>query len=164
MNIITKATSAKKPKTRESQQVAYAYAAVLVILVLAQLFTFEKFLILLESFWLPGGKPTAYLLGSIIVVCEVMALPFLLRLKLSPLMRITSMALGWLVPIIWLLLTLWLLFTVNAVSNIGLLGTTVKLIPGWWAVFFCVAIGMMAAWASWGLWPFESPKVKKQIK
>ena len=164
MNIITKAASAKKPKTRESQQVAYAYAAVLVILVLAQLFTFEKFLILLESFWLPGGKPAAYLLGSIIVVCEVLALPFLLRLKLSPLMRIISMVLSWLVPTIWLLLTLWLLFTVNAVSNIGLLGTTVKLIPGWWAVFFCVAIGMMAAWASWGLWPFECPKTKKQIK
>jgi len=161
MNILTKATSAKKPKTKESQNIAYMYAAILVIFALAQLFTFEKFLVLLESFWFPGGKPVAYLLGSLIVVCEVMALPFLLRLKLSPLMRITSMVLGWLVPIIWLFLTLWLLFTVNSVSNIGFLGTSVKLLPGWWAVFVCIAVGILAIWASWGLWPCAKQKIKK---
>lgn len=155
MTILTKATSAKKPKTNESRNIAYIYAAILVIFALFQLFTFEKFLVLMDSLWLPGGKPTAYLIGSVIVVSEVMALPFLLRLKLSPLMRITSMVLGWLVPIIWLFLTLWLLLTINAVSNIGFLGTTVDLIPGWWAVFVCIAIGILAAWSSWGLWPVK---------
>jgi len=162
MKILAKATSAKKPKTRESQNVAYIYAAILVILALTQLFTFDKFLVLLESFWLPGGKTVAYLLGSGIVVCEVLALPFLLRLKLSPLMRITCMVLGWMVPIIWLLLTIWLLSTINAISNIGFFGTTVELMPGWWAIFVCIAIAILAAWASWGLWPFEGSKKSKK--
>jgi len=129
------------------------YAIILIVFVLAQLFTFDDFLILLDSFWLPGGKPVACLLGSIIVVCEVFAVPFLLNVKMSPLMRDISMVLGWLVPIIWLKLSLWLVLTVNAVSNIGLLGTKIRLMPGWWAVFFSVALGVLAFWSSWGLWP-----------
>lgn len=160
MNIFDKATKAKKPKTRESQKIAYMYAAILVLFALTQLFTFDKFLVLLESFWLPGEILTTRLLGSVIVVSEVLALPFLLGLKLSPLMRIISMVLGWLVPLTWFKLTLWLIFTNSAVSNIGFLGTTVKLIPGWWAVFISIALGVMAAWASWGLWPLPKGKTK----
>lgn len=155
MNIFVKTASVNKPKTGESQQIAYAYAGILVIILVAQLFTFDKFLILLESFWLPGGVLIAHLVGSVIVCIELLALPFLLRLNLSPLMRIVSMVSGWLVPIVWLKLALWLIFTVNAVSNFGLLGTTISMIPGWWTVFICIAIGVMAAWASWGLWPVK---------
>ena len=161
MKIFVKATPAQKPKSKESQNIAYMYAAILVIFALAQLFTFDNFLILIESFWMPGGKSAAYLLGSIIVVSEVLALPFLLQIKLSPLMRIISMVMGWLVPLLWFIISIWLIFTVNAVSNVGLLGTTVNLLPGWWAVFLSIALGMLAAWASWGLWPCVRPKTKK---
>jgi len=153
MNIFVKATPAKKPRTPESQKVAYVYSFVLIVLALSQLSNFNDFLTLLESFWLPGGAPVAHLLGGIIVVSEVFALPFLLGMQLSPLMRVISMGLGWLVPLKWLGLALWLNLTVNAVSNIGFLGTTVRLTPGWWAVFFSIALGILAAWASWGLWP-----------
>lgn len=160
MNIFDKAKSPKKPKTGESQKIAYSYATILVMFSLAQLFTFDKFLVLLGSFSLPGGVFVAHLLGSIIVTSEVLALPFLLGLKLSLVMRIISMVLGWLVPLTWFKLTLWLIFTNSAVSNIGFLGTTVKLIPGWWAVFISIALGVMAAWASWGLWPLPKGKTK----
>jgi len=159
MNIFVKAVPAKKAKTVESQKAAYAYAAVLTVFVLAQLFTFDKFLSLLESFSLPGGNPVAHLFGSVLVASEVLALPFLLCLKLSPLMRIFSMFLGWLVPFIWLLLSLWILFTVNTIMNIGFLGTVVNMIPGWWVVFICIAMGLLAAWASWGLWPMHRNKI-----
>jgi len=153
MNILVHVTNAKKPKTLESQKVAYMYAFILIIFALSQLFNFNDFLALLESFWLPGGNVTADLLGAIIVVSEVFALPFLLGMQLSPLMRVMSMVLGWLAPIMWLKLSLWLVLTVNAVSNIDFLGTIVQLAPGWWAVFFSIALGILAAWASWGLWP-----------
>ncbi|HZJ34602.1 MAG TPA: hypothetical protein VFD55_01130 [Candidatus Angelobacter sp.] len=158
MSIFVKATSAKEPRTREARNIAYMYAAILIVFVLTQLFNFDEFLALLESFWLPGGVPVAYLLGSIIVVSEVLALPFLLRMKVSPLMRIVSMILGWLVSLIWLKLALWLTLTVNAVSNMGFLGTTIRLTPGWWTVLFSVALGILAAWASWGLWPIRRRK------
>jgi hypothetical protein len=153
MNIFIKATKAKKPRTSESQKIAYAYAAILIIFALTQLFTFDKFLILVESFGLPGGDIVARLFVSTIVTSEVLALPFLLGLNLSQLMRVVSMVLGWAVPLAWLKVTLWLLFTTNSVSNIGLLGTTVSLTPGWWLVFVSIALGILSAWASWGLWP-----------
>jgi hypothetical protein len=158
MNIFDKATAARKPKTKDSQKVAYMYATILVIFALTQLFTFDKFLVLIDSFWLPGGGPIAYMLGGIIVSSEVLALPFLLSLKLSLSMRVFSMILGWLVPLMWLTLSLWLLFTINAVSNIGFFGTTVKMMPGWWAIFICIALEMLAIWASWGLWPISKKK------
>ena len=158
MSVFVKATPAKEPRTRETQKIAYMYAALLVVFALSQLFNFDSFLTLLESFWLPGGVPVAHLLGGIIVVSEVFALPFLFGMRLSPSTRIISMILGWLTPLIWLKLSLWLNLTINAVSNMGFLGTTVRLIPGWWAVFFSIAIGLLAAWASWGLWPGKRKK------
>ena len=161
MRIFIKAILNRKPRTKEAQKIAYMYAIILIVFVLAQLFTFDDFLTLIESFWLPGGAPVAHLLGGIIVISEVFALPFLLGMKLSPLMRIISMGLGWLVPLVWLKLSFWLVLTVNAVSNIGILGTKVRLIPGWWAVFFSIALGILAAWASWGLWPLAGQRRRK---
>ena len=161
MSMFTKTTLAKKPKTRESEAAAYIYSAILIVMVLCQLFNFNDFLTLLESFWLPGGTTAAYLLGGAIVVSEVFALPFLLGMKLSPLMRIISMILGWIVPLKWLGLALWLNLTVNAVSNIGFLGTTFKIIPGWWAVTFCIGLILLTAWSSWGMWPIITKRHKK---
>ena len=129
------------------------YAAILVILALAQLFTFDKLLSLSGSFGLPGGVTMSHLFVDLVVTFEVLSLPFLLGLKLSQLMRVTSMLFSWFVPLMWLKLALWLVLTSNTVSNIGLLGTTVKLVPGWWIIFISIAFGILAAWASWGLWP-----------
>jgi hypothetical protein len=153
MKFLRKTTPAPKPRTKESRQISYAYAIVLIVLVLCQLFTFDKFLTLLQVFAFPGGDVTAHLVGSLIVISEVFALPFLLELNLSPLMRAVSMVFGWMVPLVWLILALWLIFATNSVTNIGLLGTVVAVIPGWWAVYISIALGTMAAWASWGLWP-----------
>jgi hypothetical protein len=163
MKIFVKATPAKKAKTKDSQNIAYMYAVILVIFVVAQLFTFDKFLPLLENFALPGGVPIAHLFGGLFVASGVLALPFLLGFKLSPLMRFVSMVLGWLVPAMWLSVTLWLVFSTNSVTNVGFLGTVVKLMPGWWAVFVSIALGVLAAWSTWGLWPLKShvPKLKK---
>lgn len=151
-------TLPKKPKSKETERMAYAYATVLIVVVLCQLFSFDGLLKLFEEFNLPGGSVIVNLMGSIIVVSEVFALPFLLQMRTSPLMRIVSMVFGWLVPVAWLKLSLWLMITNNSVSNIGFLGTLVDLTPGWWAVFICLALGIMAAWASWGMWPMERRK------
>ena len=156
MAILSKVTAAPKPRTGDSLKIAYAYAFILAIFALCQLFTFEKFIPLLNGFKLPGGMSTANLIGSLLVVSEVFSLAFLLRLKLSDFMRTICMCLSWLVPAIWLFLSLWLVFTPNNVDNIGFLGTLVKVLPGWWTVLISVELGIMAAWASWGLWPFRN--------
>lgn len=153
MKLLRKIAHAPKPRTKESRQVAYVYAAVLIIIVLCQLFSFEKFLVLLEGFNLPGGDVMAHLVGGLIVISEVFALPFLLELDLSTLMRVVSMVFSWIVPAFWLKLALWLVLTTNTATNIGILGTVVSVIPGWWMVYISAALGVMAAWSTWGLWP-----------
>jgi hypothetical protein len=153
MSIFVKATPAKVPRTPDTLKIAYFYAFILIIFVLTQLFTYDDFLKLLESFLLPGGIPTAHVVGAIIVISELFALPFLLQMSLSPLMRVISMVLGWVVPVIWLKLSLWLIFTTSTIINIGYFGTVFNLVPGWWAVFFSIALGILSIWSSWGLWP-----------
>lgn len=161
MNLFGQSTPPKEPRTKDAQKMAYLYAALLIIFAVSQLFNFDEFLTLLESFWLSGGAPVAHLLGGIIVVSEVFALPFLLGMRLSPTMRIISMILGWLTALIWLKLAFWLNLTINAVSNMGLLGTTVRLEPGWWAIPFSLSLCILAAWAGWGLWPFTIQRKTK---
>lgn len=153
MSVFQKSTSAKPARTANSQKIVYAYAFILIVFILGQLFTFDDFIRLLDSFWLPGGMSGAHLLGSSIIACELFALPFLLRIDLSRLMRVISMVLGWLVPLIWLGLSLWVNLTVNAISNIGFMGSLIQFTPGWWTIFVCLALGILSGWASWGLWP-----------
>lgn len=140
------------PRTNESKRIALIYAVILVIMSVAQLFSFDKFLVLLEGFELPGAA-TGQLVAALLVVSAVFALPFLLGMKLSRAMRWLSMIAGWAVPIIWLALSIWVNLSDLAVGNIGMLGASVTLLPGWWAVFVAIGLGILAAWSSWGLWP-----------
>lgn len=158
MSIFAHAVKAPTPRTKDTIKIAYLYVGILAVFVLAQLATLSGFVTLVESWDLPGGTIGAYLLVDVILVAELLALPFLLRLKLSPLARIVSMIMTWIVPVIWLVVSLWLNVTINAVSNVGMLGTLVQLVPGWWAIFVSIALGLLAAWASWGMWPCRRKK------
>lgn len=153
MSIFPKVSSPTTPKTPNIKPISILYASLLVVFIVAQLFTFEDFVTLIASFWLPGGMTLAYFLSAFIVVAEVFALPFLLSMRVSSAFRFVSMVFGWIVPALWIKLGLWLIFTDNAVSNIGFLGSLFQLTPGWWNVMFSVALGILATWASWGMWP-----------
>ena len=149
-----------KPESERAAQAALLLAILLTIMAVGQLYEFEKFIPLIESFGAPGGHGGATLLAGMIVTSEVFALPFLLRMQTSPLMRVMSMLFGWLVISIWVVLTMWLSVTANAVTNIGLFGTKVDIPAGWWAVCYSTALGILAAWAAWGVWPFRTAKHK----
>lgn len=158
MSIFPKAGTATPAKTKESKQIAVVYAVVLVVFALAQLFTFDEFIGLIPSFGLPVGALTAYMLAPTIVAAEVFALPFLLRMKLSVGFRWFSMVLGWAVAVLWLFITLAVVTRDIEATTIGFLGTAVDLVPGWWAVTVPIAMGILAIWASWGLWPAKRAK------
>ncbi len=160
MTFFVKATPAPEPRSKQAWQIAIAYAVVLVAMAVAQLFSFEEFLTLLTNFNLPLGVLGAYLLASALVICEVFALPFLLRMSLSKAFRWVSMVCGWLVAAIWLKLSLWVLIMRPDVDTVGFLGTVVSLTPGWWAVLVSLALAVVAIWASWGLWPGKRANVK----
>lgn len=146
-------TVASKPRTPESAKIAILYAAILTIMAVAQLFSFEDFLVYMHSLALPLPSELAYLVAPLLIVCEVFALPFLLRMSLSPAFRFLSMVLSWLAAGIWIYLTIWIVASAAPVSTIGFLGTVVDLTPGYWAIFISLSFGILAAWSGWGLWP-----------
>lgn len=160
MSLFVQTTPPSAPKTENVRIVALVYAGFLVLMAVGQLYGFEKFIPLLQSFWLPGGAVLATLLAGLIVTLEVFALPFLLRMQLSPLMRWVSMYAGISVACIWIFLSVWANVTDNVLDNIGLLGVKVSLPVGWWAVLLTMALFVLAVWSAWGMWPSSSQKAK----
>ena len=158
MSILPKATSPVSPRTKDAPLIGLAYAGIVTVFAVTQLFSFDKMSDLFDSFWLPGGTGFTHFLVAVLVVVEVFSLPFLLRIRVSQAMRVFSMLCGWLVAVIWLYISLWLALSTNALDNIGMLGTIVKLTPGWWSVLVSLGLGVLAAWSSWGMWPLKSRK------
>jgi len=153
MIAFAKTTTATKPKTKNVRQVSLIYAAILVVFVIAQLFSFTDFLVLFQGFSLPGGDTKAYFSATLLVIAEVFAIPFLLGMRLSVAMRFLSMFFGWLVAFMWLVISVWVNVNSVSVENVGFLGTVVTLNPGWWAFCVSLVLACLSAWASWGMWP-----------
>ncbi len=159
MSFFVQVTPGVQPKSDNVRIVAIIFAVILVIMVVAQLFTFEDFPALIADYLLPTGTRLAPMLAAIIVSVEVLALPFLLGMAVSPLMRWLSMVCGWVAVAIWIKISLWLVITMNVATNAGILGATIKVPIGWWTVLFSLLLGGLAIWSSRGLWP-RVPRAK----
>ncbi|HEU4715811.1 MAG TPA: MauE/DoxX family redox-associated membrane protein [Candidatus Saccharimonadales bacterium] len=155
MSVFVQATQAPKPKTKNIRTVGVALAGVFVVMAVAQLFTFEDFPAVIAAMWLPGGEGLAPVRAAFIVALEVGAVPFLLGMRLSPAMRVCSMVAGWLAILAWFVVTIMQNLSTGVIVNNGMLGATVKLPVGWWNPLLIVAMGILAAWAAWGMWPFK---------
>ncbi len=153
MSFFVQPTPPPTPRTKHIRTISLAFASVLVVMAVAQLFTFEKFPDVISGWWLPGGEVGAQLFAGLLVTFEVIALPFLLSMRLSLAMRILSMVAGWVVVATWLVIVLWQNMTMNVIANSGLLGATVPLSVGWWSVLCFMGLGIVALWASWGMGP-----------
>jgi hypothetical protein len=153
MSIFVKSIPALKPRTANSATISILYAVLLVIFAVTQLFTFEEFLVYIQSVNLPFSDTINYAFAPLLIVAEVFAIPFLLRMRLSPAFRYLSLGLGFVVAILWVFLSSWVVLSGVSVDSIGFLGTLVTLMPGWWAIFISLSLGILAAWSAWGLWP-----------
>lgn len=159
MRFFVTPTLAQKPRTKESWQISLLYAGILLVFAVTQLFTFDTFLTFIYDLNSPLPAQGAIALPAVIVVCEVLALPFMLRMTLSPAFRFISMGCSWLVAGLWLFVSVWVIQYGFTSGSIGFLGTLVKLTPGYWAVAIALALGVLSAWSSWGLWPGKRKKV-----
>jgi len=121
-----RATDAPRPKNIQLLVVSYAAAALLLGMAVAQLVTFDKFLPLVQDAYLSGERPPAQLIVAVIVASEVFALPFLLRLRLSPLARISSVGCGFLAAGTWLMLQVTQLIEGVSTTSTGIFGTLVR--------------------------------------
>lgn len=138
--------------SRSMRIMSLLYAAILTIMVTAQLFRFHEFIPLIESFWLPGHQSASMIIASLIVSLELLALPFLVRMPLSLLMQLLSMLCGLVIAFVWLIISIYLASTINAVTNAGFFGVGLIDFPtGWPSVIFSAFLCVLALWSMWGI-------------
>lgn len=153
MSFFVRSTQAPAPHSSYASLISLFLAGLLVIMAVSQLFTFEDFPAVIAQMNLPGGDAYAPIRAALIVTLEIAALPFLLSMQLSPAARVVSMLSGWAAIIAWLAASIWTNIMAEDAVNSGLLGATIPLASEWWAVIFSLALGVMAAWVSWSMWP-----------
>ena len=142
--MITLPVATEPPKTRQALGVPLGWvcAIAMIVMALIHLFRIDTWLPLLNGA-LPGGMMTASLVGALIVIFEVLAVPFLLRMKLSPLMRVVSGFAVALVPLAWLLIAIWGLgFSYSTTQLASFISTP----SSWWLILF------NAVWLGFNLW------------
>jgi len=104
MRFFVTATPAPEPKTKNVKTISSFLAGVFVVMVVAQLFSYEHFPDVMSLFF--NSSQLVLVVAACIVTLEVAAIPFLLRMQLSPAARYVSMVAGWLVALFWLIVSL----------------------------------------------------------
>lgn len=158
MIALAKAQVAPKPRSDSVRQIAVFYAGLLTAMAVTQLFTFEEFRNLVMAMGLPLPELAVAILVPVLIAAEVMALPFLLRMTLSPAFRWVSMAASWFVPLVWFFISCVIAHSYPVQDNVGFLGTVIALVPGWWAIQYSVLLAVMAGWVSWVQWSVRKAK------
>ncbi len=132
------------PRNRRTKILAILAAGLIVVMLTAQLFSYENFDGTLAD-TLPFNSLTmTTVTAALIVLAELLSLPYLLGMFISPLMRVTSALMAFFVSTFWLVLTL----TNAHASNSGLFSTSLTL-PGGifaaaWSIVLFVAFAMVA--------------------
>lgn len=94
-------------------------AALLFIgLVLAELFRIDTFLPLIDKI-LPGGSGWASAFAIALILSEIFAIPFALRMRLSPAAHYASGLLVALAPLWWVLIDIWAMGSTNSTGQLG---------------------------------------------
>lgn len=106
--MITLPTASPAPPLRKpfGMLLGLVNAAIFTIFALIHLFRIDTFIPEI-NYSLPGGYEIAKIIGVLIIVAEIFALPFLLRMSLSPLARFLSGFLVVITPLAWLLISIW---------------------------------------------------------
>ena len=143
------ATLPPKIKNKYEQLVAWFLGGIFLVLSLVQLVRFEKFITFIEGYISSDGAAMGQVIAAILVTLEVFALPFLLRMKLSPLMRIVSIVCGWLASLLLLSLALLLAYSTQVAVKIGMFVLIANFASSEWAVWFAAAVVTLTGMVSY---------------
>lgn len=99
------ASNAPKPRVSAGLWLGLIAAALMILFVLLHLYRIDTFIPEL-NYSLPGRYDLAANIGLAIILIEIFALPSLLRMKLSPLARLSSSLCVLLAPLIWLIIAI----------------------------------------------------------
>lgn len=144
-----KATPAPQPTNRALLWVPYLLAALTTVMLLGQLLSFERFVPVIGSYFLPGSDFVTRLAAASIVLSELFALPFWLRMNLSPLARVASMVSGFVFVAIWTFLGVWALVNNLTLANCGCFGAFLPQPFGWWVLLENTVLLGLIAWAAY---------------
>lgn len=125
MIVLPSPVNPPKPEMEYGPWLGRFAALILITLALVQLYRIDTFVPILDVI-LPGGHIVVSIVGVFIIMTEIFAVPFALRMKLSPLAHIVSGALLAHAPLWWLLITMW---STELHASTGQLGEFVAL-PG----------------------------------
>lgn len=118
MITVKKPTNPPKPVTSYGVLLGRLAALVLVSMALIHLYRIDTFIPILDTA-LPGGGVAASLISLLIVLSEIFAIPFALRMRLSPLAHLVSGALLVLAPLWWVLIDIWTMSLANTTGQLG---------------------------------------------
>lgn len=113
------------PRNRATSVTALVATAMLVAMLVAQLFGYEDLPAILSNLTVSNDSRLFTVMAAVVVLAELLALPYLLGMYISKLLRVVSAAVGFGIASFWLLLSL----TNAHVENSGLFSTTLEL-PG----------------------------------
>lgn len=121
VSMITLPSAVKPPKTVKPYGILLGRiaAAILIIMALIHLFRIDTFIPTLDNL-MPGGQLIACVTAMVIILSEVFAVPFALRMKLSPLAHVVSGLLLAFAPLWWLLVGIW---SFGFPGSIGIFGS-----------------------------------------
>lgn len=134
-------------------------AAVLALMAVVHLFRIDTFIPILDGA-LPGGSTAATWIAVLIVLSEVFAIPFALRMKLSPLAQLKSGALIVFAPFWWLLISVW---SYSEPVSIGQLGEFVAT-PSGAGLVICNVAWVAFSYVTLWLLGYNSFKLDKLFK
>ena len=129
-DIFPKAVNPPKIVKSYGPKLGYVAAGLLVVLAIIHLFRIDTFIPIINTIF-PGRSSLPGMFVFVVIMAEVFAIPFLLRMKLSPLAHITSGFLAILAPLMWSLLSIW---AFGLSYSTGELGEFVALKSTWWLV------------------------------
>jgi|GEM_PF-1819602 len=127
---------------------------------LAQLFTFDEFIVLYAE----SGSAFLSVFPSIIVVLELLSLPFLLQMALSPAFRWLSMVSGWATVVLWAVAMALLANIPEANPSVGFFGTVIDTPLSIWSGLALGLVGVLVAYTSNLLWPLRGAHRKMARK
>lgn len=118
MITVKKPTNPPKPVKSYGILLGRLAAVVLVSMAVIHLFRIDTFIPILDEA-LPGESVAASAAALLIILSEVFAIPFALRMRLSPLAHLVSGALLVLAPLWWVLIDIWTMSLANATGQLG---------------------------------------------
>jgi len=123
-------------RTRQIQIIAWVTAGMLTAMLVAQLFGYEDFAVTLGALMPFNDSPSLALTAATVVIAELLALPYLLGMYLSTLMRRLSGVFLAGISIFWMFTG----FTNSHANNSGMFSTTVELPGGIFATLLALLL------------------------